>query len=61
MTNIKWNLLLLAVLAAFSIIGIGIFLGARSPLGIIFSAIILVVVMGYAFKTKKKMIDEGKL
>ncbi|MBS4177264.1 YlaF family protein [Lederbergia citrea] len=61
MNNIKWNLLFLAILATFSIVGIGIFLGARSSVGMIVCLIILVAVMGYGFKVKKKMLDAGKL
>lgn len=61
MKEIKWNLLFLAILAAASIIGIGMFLGAQNIYGIIFSFIVLVATMAYGFKTKKKMRNEGKI
>lgn len=61
MNNIKWNLLLLAVLGTVSIIGIGFSLGAGSIVGMILSFAALIVIMGYGFMTKKKLRDEGKL
>ncbi|MBS4193846.1 YlaF family protein [Lederbergia citri] len=61
MNGIKWNLLLLATIGAFSIVGIGISVGTNSYIGMIICFIILVAVMTYGFKTKKKMRDEGKL
>ncbi|MBW8348680.1 YlaF family protein [Bacillus sp. IITD106] len=61
MNGIKWNLLLLATIGAFSIVGFGISVGASSYIGMIACLIILIAVTGYGFKTKKKMRDEGKL
>lgn len=61
MKNIKWNLLFLAILGAASIVGIGIFLGERSPIGMIICFLTLVIIMGFGFKIKKKMRDEGRL
>lgn len=61
MKNVKWNFLILSILAAFSIIGIGIFLAERSPFGMIASFLILIVIMGFGFTLKKKMREEGKL
>lgn len=61
MTGIKWNFLFLAVLAAFSIVGMGISLGEKSLLGMLVCFVVLVSVMGYGFKTKKKLRESGKL
>ncbi|RWR12393.1 YlaF family protein [Siminovitchia fortis] len=61
MNGIKWNFLFLAILAAFSIVGMGFSLGARSPIGIIICFIILISVMGYGFATKKRYRESGKL
>ncbi|MEK3887112.1 DUF5325 family protein [Bacillus sp. FSL K6-3431] len=61
MNNIKWNLLLLATLATFSIIGIGFSIGAKSIASASISILCLIGIMGYGFITKKKMRDEGKL
>ncbi|MBS4198813.1 YlaF family protein [Bacillus sp. FJAT-49732] len=61
MNGIKWNLLLFATIGALSIVGIGISLGEGSYIGMIACFIILIAVVGYGFKTKKKMRDEGKL
>lgn len=61
MTGIKWNFLFLAVLAAFSIVGMGISLAERSLLGLFICLIVLVSVMGYGFKTKKQLRESGKL
>ncbi|MCJ8006128.1 YlaF family protein [Lederbergia wuyishanensis] len=61
MNGIKWNLLLLATIGAFSIVGIGISVGLDSYFGMIVCFIVLVAVMGFGFRTKKKMRDGGKL
>jgi hypothetical protein len=59
-SNIKWNFLFLAVLAALSIVGMGVSLGERSLAGMIVCFVLLVSAMGYGFKTKKKLRDAGK-
>ncbi|HEY4554100.1 MAG TPA: YlaF family protein [Bacillaceae bacterium] len=59
--GIKWNFLILAILAAISIIGIGVMLGERSIVGMVIFFLILMAVMGYGFASKKKMRDQGKL
>jgi arginine exporter protein ArgO len=59
--QIKWPLLLIAILAATTIMGIGIAIAERSWLGIAASIVALVFVMGFGFKTKKKMREAGKL
>ncbi|MBS4217891.1 YlaF family protein [Bacillus sp. FJAT-49711] len=61
MSGIKWNLLLLATLGVFSIIGMGISIGANSYTGMIVCFILFVAIMGYGFKTKKKMRDNGEI
>jgi hypothetical protein len=40
---------------------IGISVGLRSVIGILASIALLIIVMGFGFKTKKKMRDEGTL
>lgn len=61
MRGIKWNFLLLAILAASSIIGMGVALAENSLLGMFICFIILMAVMGYGFATKKKYREAGKL
>ncbi|GLB60353.1 YlaF family protein [Cytobacillus sp. NCCP-133] len=61
MKNIKWPLLAFAIGAAICMMGIGVSVAERSVIGIIFSIILLVFVMGYGFKTKKKMREDGLL
>lgn len=61
MNGIKWNFLFLAIIAAFSIVGMGFSLGMKSPLGMLIGLIILISVMGYGFKVKKKLREAGKL
>ncbi|MCJ7843273.1 YlaF family protein [Lederbergia sp. NSJ-179] len=60
MREIKWNFLILAVIATFSIMGIGICLAEQSVIGMILCFVILCVVMMYGFKAKKKMLREEK-
>ncbi|WP_075617425.1 YlaF family protein [Paenisporosarcina indica] len=61
MKNIKWVFVLYALLALLSMFAIGISVGLRSFPGIIISILILIFVMGFGFKTKKKMRDQGLL
>jgi arginine exporter protein ArgO len=61
MNKIKWPLLFIALLAAATIMGIGIAIAERSLMGILLCILGLVFVMGFGFKTKKKMRDSGKL
>ncbi|WP_026584267.1 YlaF family protein [Bacillus sp. J33] len=61
MKNIKWPLLAFAVGAALCMMGIGVAVAERSIIGIVFSIILLILVMGYGFKTKKKMREDGLL
>lgn len=52
---------LLALVAAGSMISIGIAVGQRSLLGILLSIVALIAAMGFGFATKKKMRDKGLL
>jgi len=59
--NIKWVFVLYALLALLSMFAIGISVGLRSMPGVMISILILIFVMGFGFKTKKKMRDQGLL
>ncbi|MBS4189070.1 YlaF family protein [Bacillus sp. FJAT-49705] len=61
MKQIKWPLLAFAIAAALCIMGIGIAIAEESIIGILGSIIALVLVMGFGFKTKKKMRENGLL
>nr|WP_263328163.1 YlaF family protein [Neobacillus sp. Marseille-Q6967] len=61
MNHIKWVFVMYAVLAAASIMGIGVAIGLQSIAGIFGSIIALVLVMGFGFKTKAKMRANGEL
>ncbi|CAG9619865.1 YlaF family protein [Sutcliffiella rhizosphaerae] len=61
MKNIKWIFILFAVLAAVSLGLVGIAIGERSTLGIIGAFVLFALVMGFGFKTKKKMRESGQL
>ncbi|MFJ7829937.1 DUF5325 family protein [Peribacillus sp. NPDC097284] len=52
--NIKWNFLILAILATASIGSIGIFIAIKSILGIVAAIVVLCGIMGYGFSQKKK-------
>ncbi|MFJ7638741.1 YlaF family protein [Peribacillus sp. NPDC097264] len=59
--NIKWNFLILAILATASIGSIGIFIAIKSILGIVAAIVVLCGIMGYGFSQKKKLREAGKL
>jgi hypothetical protein len=61
MKKIKWPLLAFALGAAICMMGIGVAVAERSIIGVILAIISLIFVMGYGFKTKKKMREEGLL
>jgi hypothetical protein len=61
MKQIKWIFVLYAVLAAVSIMGIGVAIGEKSILGVIGSIIALIIIMGFGFKTKAKLRASGEL
>ena len=61
MNQIKWPLLFLAIAAAVCMMGIGVSIGESSVLGAIFSIVALVFIMGFGFKIKKKLRENGEL
>ena len=61
MKNIKWIFVLYTILALLSMFAIGISIGLRSIVGVLISILLLIFVMGFGFKTKKKMRDQGLL
>lgn len=61
MKKIKWIFVVYAILAAMSIMGIGVAIGEKSIIGVIGSIIAVVLVMGFGFKTKAKLRSSGEL
>jgi len=61
MNNVKWPLLFYAILAAASIVGIGISISEHSLIGGLGCVAAVIVIMGMGFKTKKKMRENGEL
>jgi arginine exporter protein ArgO len=61
MNQIKWSMLAYSILAAISIMGIGVAIGEQSIIGAVISILALIVIMGMGFKTKKKMRENGEL
>ena len=61
MKEFKWIFLIYSILAASSIMAIGVFIGEKSIIGIILSIIVLFIIMGFGFSTKKKMRERGEL
>ncbi|MRX71676.1 hypothetical protein GJU40_05740 [Bacillus lacus] len=59
MREIKWLFLLLAVLAAACLAGIGIAVAERSVLGVIAAIAGLLITMGTGFVQKKKLRENG--
>jgi len=59
MKQVKWIFLFLAILAAISMIGIGIAVGERSIIGILLAIIALNGVMAAGFILKKRMREKG--
>ena len=59
--KIKWNFLVLAILATIAIGSIGVSIAEKSWIGIVVAIILLCAIMGYGFSTKKKMREAGKL
>jgi hypothetical protein len=56
MKQIKWIFILFALFATASMMGIGIAIAERSIVGILFSVISLLIVMGTGFSLKKKFL-----
>jgi hypothetical protein len=61
MKQIKWTFVAYAVLAASSIMGIGVAIGETSVIGAVISTAAFIVFMGLGFKTKRKMRNNGEL
>ena len=61
MKRIKLLFLLFALIATACIIGIGISVAERSIIGIITCILLLILIMGIGFITKKKMRENGYL
>jgi hypothetical protein len=61
MKKIKSLFLLFALVATSCIMGIGISVAERSIIGIISCILLLILVMGIGFITKKKMRENGFL
>lgn len=61
MKKIKSLFLLFALVATSCIMGIGISVAERSIIGIICCILLLILVMGIGFITKKKMRENGFL
>ena len=61
MKNIKWVFVLYSLAALLSMFAIEISVGLRSIPGILLSIVVLILVMGFSFKTKKKMREQGTL
>lgn len=59
--KIKWNFLILSILATISIGSIGVFIAMQSWIGIVVAIILLFIIMGYGFSQKKKLREAGKL
>lgn len=58
MKQIKWIFLFFAIIAAASMMGIGIAIAERSILGIILSTIAVVAVFGFGFSFKSKLLGD---
>ncbi|MCM3768649.1 YlaF family protein [Neobacillus niacini] len=61
MNQVKWNLLIYAILTAALIMGIGIAIAEKSMVGAIGCILAIIVVMGLGFKTKRRMRENGEL
>jgi FtsH-binding integral membrane protein len=61
MNRVKWPLLIYSILAALSIMGIGVAIAEKSLLGVIGCIAAVIVIMGLGFTTKKKMRERGEL
>ena len=61
MKQIKWIFLIYSVLAAISIMGIGVAISEKSILGAVGCVVAVILIMGIGFKTKAKMRQNGQL
>lgn len=61
MKRLNWTMLFFSFAATACMIGIGIAIGERSAIGAAACIIGLVFVMGFGFKTKKKLRERGEI
>jgi hypothetical protein len=61
MKGIKWISLIFAILSAVSMMGIGMAIAEKSVIGVISCIVALIIIMGFGFKNKKKMRENGEL
>ncbi|HEY2421801.1 MAG TPA: YlaF family protein [Neobacillus sp.] len=61
MKQIKWIFLFYSVLAAISIMGVGIAISEKSMIGAIGCIVAVIIIMGIGFKRKAKMRENGLL
>jgi hypothetical protein len=61
MKQIKWIFVMYAIIAAASIMGIGVAISEKSVIGVMGSILLVVLVMGMGFKTKRKMRENGQI
>ncbi|MFJ7730091.1 YlaF family protein [Neobacillus sp. NPDC097160] len=61
MSNVKWPLLIYAILAASSIMGIGVAISEKSIVGAVSCILAVIIIMGLGFKTKRRMRENGQL
>jgi len=59
--QIKWPLLAFAIGAALCMMGIGVAIAEKSVIGIFGAIIALILIMGFGFKTKKRLRENGML
>ena len=59
--KIKWNFLVLSLLATISIGSIGVSIAEKSWIGIVVAIVLLCAIMGFGFSMKKKLREAGKL
>lgn len=59
--DMKWIFVFYSIAAVLSMCAIGVAVGMRSIPVAVLGMIALVLVMGYGFKTKKKMREQGAL
>lgn len=59
MKDIQWVFIPYAVAAVLAMCGIGVAVAVKSVLGGIVSIIALILIMGYGFKMKKKIREQG--
>lgn len=61
MNQIKWIFLIYSILSAASIAGIGVAIAEKSVIGAIGCILACIIIMGFGFKTKRKMQENGEI